>query len=202
MTASLVQRAVLLLYLTVAWNVVEGVVAISAGVVAGSIALVGFGLDSFIEVFAASLLIWRLRVPEGPASERAERRAVFLIGLTFLILAAYVSAEALFNLIGDVEAAESAVGIGLAAVSLAVMPALAGLKLRTSRQLGSSSLAAEAKETLACSYLSATLLVGLVLNATAGWWWADPAAALAMVPWLVREGAEGLRGEERELQSG
>ena len=193
----LLRRAHALLYLTVAWNIVEGVVAVGSGVVAGSIALVGFGLDSFIEVFAALTLLWRLR-HEGEAAERAERRALTLIGLTFLLLAAYVLAQAIFTFVGREEPAESPVGIVLSLVSLAVMPGLGLAKRFCALRLGSRALVAESLETLICSYLSLTLFIGLFLNAALGWWWADPAAALAMVPWLAKEGLEGIRGEEND----
>jgi divalent metal cation (Fe/Co/Zn/Cd) transporter len=191
----LLRRAHLLLYLTVAWNVVEGLVAVASGVVAGSIALVGFGLDSFIEVFAASVLIWRLRY-EGEGAEKAERRALFLIGVTFWLLAAYIVVEAGSGLARAEEPAASLAGIVLSLVSLAVMPFLGLTKRSCGMRLRSPALVAESKETLACSYLSLTLFIGLFFNAALGWWWADPAAALAMVPWVAREGWEGVRGEE------
>jgi len=184
---------------TLGYNVVEAVVALAAGAAADSVALVGFGLDSGIEVAAAGVLLWRLsletRGVDGEELERAERRVHRFVGATFLALAAYVSGQASWTLwIGDA-AQESAVGIALAAASLVIMPLVSWGKLRAAREIGSAALRAEAKETLACSYLSFALLLGLVANAAAGWWWADPAAALAMVPWLIREGLEGLRGE-------
>ena len=191
----LLYRARALLYLTAAWNVIEGLVAVGSGIVAGSIALVGFGLDSFIEVFAACALLWRLR-HEGEAGEGAERRALTFIGITFLLLAAYVLAQAVFNFVAQEEPAESLVGIVLSLVSLAVMPGLGLAKRSYGLRLGSRALVAESLETLICSYLSLTLFIGLFLNAALGWWWADPAAALLMVPWLAKEGFEGVRGEE------
>jgi len=182
-----------------AYNVVEAGIAVASGVAARSIALVGFGLDSVIELAAAGVLLWRLRLETRDADparvERSEHRAYRFIGVTFLLLAAYVLVQALFIFSGDARPEESLVGIILAAASLAIMPLVAWGKLRAAAALGSRALAAEAKETLACSYLSLTLLVGLLANALAGWWWADPAAALLMVPWLVKEGVEGLRGE-------
>jgi len=185
---------------TMAYNLVEGVLAVAAGVAARSIALVGFGLDSYIELAAAGALFWRLRVEargaERPEVERVERRVRRFIGGTFMALALYVTGQSAWVLWRAVAPAESPLGIGLAVASLVVMPLIAAGKLRAARELGSASLRAEARETLACSYLSFTLLVGLAANAAAGWWWADPAAALLMVPWLVKEGVEGLRAEE------
>lgn len=181
---------------TMAYNALEGVIALAAGVAAASVVLVGFGLDSYIELAAAAALLWRLRVEARGASRAqvmgTERRVHRFIGATFLLLALYVVGQAGWVLWRAVPPEESAVGIGLAVVSLLVMPLVARGKLRAARELGSAALRAEAKETLACSYLSFTLLAGLVANAIAGWWWADPVAALLMVPWLIREGVEGL----------
>lgn len=179
---------------------VEAGVAIWAGTAAGSIALLGFGLDSVIECAASAVLLWRLAVEmrggDGQRVETAERRSRRFVGLTFLALAAYVLVEAVVTLVFADHPRPSVPGIVLAAVSLAVMPLLAWAKLRTAKGLGSGALEAEAKETLACAYLSFTLLVGLALNAALGWWWADPVAALAMVPWLLKEGVEGVREKE------
>lgn len=181
---------------TMAYNALEGVIALAAGVAATSVVLVGFGLDSYIELAAAAALLWRLRVEARGASRAqvmgTERRVHRFVGATFLLLALYVVGQAGWVLWRAVPPQESAVGIGLAVVSLLVMPLVAWGKLRAAHELGSAALRAEAKETLACSYLSLTLLAGLVANAVAGWWWADPVAALLMVPWLVREGLEGL----------
>jgi divalent metal cation (Fe/Co/Zn/Cd) transporter len=192
--------AIALVALTLAYNAIEAVIAIWAGTEAGSIALFGFGLDSVIELTAATVLLWRLLVElRGGDPERVEateRRAHLFVGITFLALAAYVMVQAILTLVRTDRPEESLVGIVLAAVSLAVMPLLAWGKLRTASRMGSEALRAEAKETLACAYLSLTLLVGLALNSALGWWWADPVAALVMVPWLVREGVEGVRGEE------
>lgn len=185
---------------TMAYNAVEGVVAVGAGIAAASIALVGFGLDSYIELAAGGALLWRLRVEARGADretvERTERRVHRFIGGTFLALALYVTGQAAWVLWRAEAPEESRLGIALAAVSLVVMPLIAWGKLRAAGELGSAALRAEARETLACSYLSFTLLLGLVLNAAAGWWWADPGAALLMVPWLVKEGREGLAGDE------
>jgi len=187
---------------TMAYNLVEAGIALWSGVVAGSIALVGFGLDSIIELAAASVLFWRLRVEAGGAGkesvEAAERRVHRFVSFTFFALAAYVLVIAVWTLVGPGEPAESLVGILLALASLIIMPLVAWGKFRAAREIPSPALRAEAKETLACSYLSFALLLGLTTNALAGWWWADPTAALLMVPWLIREGWEGVGGEEDE----
>jgi len=164
--------------------------------VAQSIALVGFGLDSVIELAAAGVLLWRLRVEVRGADpetiEQSERRVHRFIGGTFMALALYVFLTALWTLWKQEMPGESVVGIILAIASLIIMPLVAWGKLHAAREISSAALRAEAKETLACSYLSFTLLLGLGANAAAGWWWADPVAALLMVPWLIREGIEGL----------
>jgi divalent metal cation (Fe/Co/Zn/Cd) transporter len=187
---------------TLAYNVLEGVVALLSGLQAGSIALVGFGFDSFIECAAASALFWRLGVEARGADpetiERSEARVHHFIGGTFLALALYVLIQAGLTLWHRETVSESTIGIILAVASLIVMPLVSWGKLHAAKVIGSAALRAEAKETLACSYLSFTLLLGLVANAAAGWWWADPLAALLMVPWLVKEGLEGLRGESCE----
>jgi divalent metal cation (Fe/Co/Zn/Cd) transporter len=184
---------------TLAYNMIEAGVALWAGLAAGSIALLGFGLDSVIELAASAVLLWRLSVEMGGGGgervETAERRSRRFVGLTFLALAAYVAVESILTLISGDHPRGSFEGIVLAAFSLVAMPVFAWAKLRTARRLRSKALEAEAKETIACAYLSFALLLGLVLNLAAGWWWADPVAALAMVPWLFREGVEGLRGE-------
>jgi divalent metal cation (Fe/Co/Zn/Cd) transporter len=191
--------ALWLVVATMGYNIAEGVIAIWAGIRAESIALVGFGLDSYIECAAAAALLWRLAVeargahPE--AVERSEQRVHRFVGGTFLALALYVLVQA-GVMLGYQEAPdESLVGIVLAAASLVVMPLVSWGKLHAAKEIGSAALRSEAKETLACSYLSLTLFLGLIANALAGWWWADPVAALLMVPWLAKEGMEGLRGE-------
>jgi divalent metal cation (Fe/Co/Zn/Cd) transporter len=185
---------------TMAYNVAEGVIALWAGVRAGSIALVGFGLDSYIECAAATALLWRLtleaRGAHPEAIEQSEQRVHRFVGATFVALALYVLGQAGWTLVTGNAPEESLIGIILAAASLAIMPLVAWGKLHAAQAMHSAALRSEAKETLACSYLSLTLLLGLVANAEAGWWWADPLAALLMVPWLVKEGMEGLRGEQ------
>ena len=188
---SLRRRAGRLAWLTIAWNSVECIVAVSAGVAAGSVALVGFGLDSLVEVFAGSVVVWRLA---GEDEER-ERRALRLIAVSFFVLAAYVVAESVRDVLAGSEADESVVGIVLAVVSLLVMPALALAKRRTGQALGDRVVVADSAETLLCSYLSAVLLAGLVLSGF-GLWWADPVAALVIAALAVREGREAWRGEE------
>jgi len=184
---------------TMAYNVLEAVVALWSAAAAASIALLGFGLDSVIETAAAAVLLWRLRVEARGASneqvESTERRVHRFVGGTFVALALYVVGQAGWSLWTRQPAQESLPGIVLAVASLIIMPLVAWGKLRAARVIGSGALRAEARETLACSYLSFTLLLGLTANAAAGWWWADPGAALLMVPWLVKEGVEGLRGE-------
>jgi divalent metal cation (Fe/Co/Zn/Cd) transporter len=198
-TRSGVRTALWLVGGTLAYNVIEAIIALASGARAESIALVGFGLDSVIECAAAGVLLWRLSVESRGADhetiESSERRVRRFVGITFIALALYVLAESGWSLHSRAHAAESRIGIGLAIASLVVMPILSILKLREASRIGSSALRAEAKETLACAYLSAALLLGLVANAVAGWWWADPVAAILMVPWLVKEGIEGLRGD-------
>ncbi|MBI4591734.1 MAG: cation transporter [Candidatus Rokubacteria bacterium] len=197
--AILLRTGVRLEWFTIGWNSVEAVVAIGAGLLAGSIALVGFGLDSVIETTAGLMVLWRLRREvvgaHGDQVERAERAALKFVGLTFLALALYVLYESGRKLWSREAPAESWVGIGLAICSVIVMPLLAMRKRSVARALGSRALAADAVETLVCSYLSLTLLLGLGLNAFVGWWWADPLAALAMLPLIFKEGVEALGGD-------
>jgi len=185
-------RAVRLEWATVLWNVVEAVVAIGSGAVVGSAALVAFGADSLIEVSSAVVVLWRLirAGPEVPLEEQLEldRRAHLLVGVTFFLLAAYISVDAGLALLRRAEPESSSVGIFLAIASLIAMPTLATLKQRTGRAMGSRALEADAVETWLCAYLSGTLLIGLGLNAWLGWWWADPTAALAMVPFIIWQG--------------
>jgi divalent metal cation (Fe/Co/Zn/Cd) transporter len=192
----LVRRGLRLEYVTVIWNSLEGLIAIGAGVVAGSIALVGFGLDSVIEVSSGGFLLWRLRSDRDEARrESAERRALKLVGVSFLLLAAYVAGEAVKTLWFKDAPERSPIGIALAAVSLVVMPLLARAKRRVASSISSRALHADSRQTDLCAYLSAILLGGLVLNAALGWWWADPVAGLVMTPIIINEGREALRGE-------
>jgi divalent metal cation (Fe/Co/Zn/Cd) transporter len=193
--AALVRRSQRLNYATLAYNSLEGVLAIGAGVLAGSVALVGFGVDSLIEFAASATALWRLRVDhDAQRRAHAEARALRMIGACFVALAVYVGVEAGRALWRRSAPDQSIPGIVLAVASLAVMPLLAGAKRRVALHLQSGALVAEARQTMLCTYLSAILLLGLVLNAVLGWWWADPVAALIMVPLIAWEGLEGLRG--------
>jgi divalent metal cation (Fe/Co/Zn/Cd) transporter len=200
---ALLRRGLRLEYLTVGWNLVEGVIAVAAALAAGSVALLGFGIDSFVESVSGSVLIWRLRAEHGGRHEpkdveRIERRAERLVGASFLLLAAYVVGDASLTLVNAERPEGSPVGIGLTIVSLVVMLWLARAKRRTGVELGSRALVADAAQTQACWYLSATTLAGLSLNALFGLWWADPLAAYGIAFFLVREGVEAWRGEEHE----
>jgi divalent metal cation (Fe/Co/Zn/Cd) transporter len=190
--AVLNRRARRLAYATAGYNLGEGVVAVAAGAAASSTALIGFGLDSFIEVFSALVVIWQFR---ARLPETRERLALRLIGLSFFALAGWVGYESVRSLLGQGEADPSPVGIGLAAASLVVMPLLVWAKRRTGRALGSATVVADSVQTLLCTYLSAILLAGLLLNTTLGWSWADPVAALVIAAFAVREGIEAWRGE-------
>lgn len=191
-----VRRGRMLEYFTVGYNSLEGVIAVISGLLAGSIALVAFGFDSAIEVISGLTLLWRLYGDADESRrETIEQRALRIVGLSFLILAVYVTFDAVQSLVKREEPDESIVGIVLAAVSLVVMPLLVRAKRRVARSIGSAALSADATQTLICTWLSAILLAGLVLNASLGWWWADPAAALVMVPIIVREGWEAIRGK-------
>lgn len=190
----LLQKGRRLEYLTLGWNLVEAVVAIGSGLVAGSTALVGFGADSLIESTSGATLLWRLSGKDG--GEHREERALRLVGISFLLLAGWVGWEALSSLLRREVPAESFIGISLAAVSLLIMPILARAKRRVAAGLGSRALEADSRQTDLCAYLSAILLLGLGLNVLLGWWWADPVAALTMVPIIGKEGLQALRGEE------
>jgi divalent metal cation (Fe/Co/Zn/Cd) transporter len=191
-----VRRGRNLEYLTVAWNSAEGVISIVAGWLAGSIALVGFGVDSLIEVSSGGILLWRLHTDADEAlRERREQRALKLVGVSFLVLAAYVAFDAAKSLYYREAPDASWLGIVIAAVSLIVMPLLARAKRRVAAVITSRALVADSRQTDLCAYLSAILLAGLGLNALVGWWWADPVAGLIMVPIIAKEGFEALRGE-------
>jgi divalent metal cation (Fe/Co/Zn/Cd) transporter len=183
-------------YFTIAWNSVEGLVAVAAGAVAGSISLVGFGIDSFIEVISGFVLLWRMSVDADIHSrERNEKLSLRIVGVCFLALAVYVAYESVSDLIGRKSPEHSVAGIFLACVSLVVMPLLSRAKKQIGSELGSVAMHADAKQTDFCVYLSLILLLGLVLNLALGWWWADPIAALVMVPIIAREGIEGTRAK-------
>jgi divalent metal cation (Fe/Co/Zn/Cd) transporter len=190
----LVARARLLAWAGIGWHGIEAAIAIGAGAAAGSIALVGFGGDSLIESVAGFVLLWRFAGGRA-SSEVAERRAQQLIGASFFVLAAYVTVESVRSLAGGGHPDVSWVGIGLAAFTLATMPPLAIAKARVAERLGSAATRAEGRQNMLCAYLSAGLLVGLGANALAGWWWADPAAALLIAAVAVREGREAWRGD-------
>ncbi len=194
------RRALGLEYLTVGWNVVEGFVAVTAALLAGSVALLGFGIDSFVESASGAVLVWRLRAERrGLAAAQVERldaRAHRLVGVSLLLLAAYVAVEAGLALWGREEPRPTLVGVALTVVSLSVMQWLARAKRRAARDLGSRALAADAFQTSACFWLSLVTLTGLGLNAAFGWWWADPVAALGMTAFIAREGLEAWRGED------
>ena len=190
--ARLGRRAQLLAAASVSYNLVEAVVAISAGLVAGSVALVGFGLDSVVEVSSGLIILWQFR---HPLPESRERMALRLMAVSFFVLAAYVGFESVRALVVGHDPESSPVGIGLAMASLAVMPVLSWAQRRTGKALGSNAVVADSTQTLLCTYLSAVLLVGLLLNATLGWSWADPLAGLVIAAIAVKEGREAWRGE-------
>ncbi|HQR31263.1 MAG TPA: cation transporter [Blastocatellia bacterium] len=191
--APIVARGRQLEYFTIIWNCLESIIAIGAGLMAGSIALVGFGFDSVIESLSGTTLLWRLR--DGEKGELRERMALKIVGVSFLLLAGYVAFDAAKSLIRREPPEASYVGIGLALLSLVVMPLLARKKRRVAAQLNSRALQADSRQTDLCAYLSAILIGGLLLNAIFGWWWADPLAALAMVPIIAKEGFAALKGE-------
>ena len=183
-------------YFTIAWNAAEGLVAVVAGAIAGSISLLGFGIDSFIEVTSGSVLLWRMSVDaQVQRRELNERRALRIVGVCFLLLAAYIAYESVLDLWSRRAPEHSIPGIILACISLVVMPLLSRAKRKVGRALGSAAMHADAKQAEFCTYLSAILLAGLLLNALSGWWWADPAAGLIMVPIIAKEGIEGLQGK-------
>lgn len=177
-------------YLTIGWNSLEAVIAIGAGLLAGSIALVGFGVDSVIETSSGAILLWRLF-----SGEHREGLALRLVGVSFIALALYVAFDAVKSLTFREPPEASYTGIGIATLSLLVMPLLARAKRRVAAKLNSRAMQADSRQTDLCAYLSAILLGGLALNATLGWWWSDPIAALVMVPIIGKEGLEALRGE-------
>jgi divalent metal cation (Fe/Co/Zn/Cd) transporter len=196
-TENVVKRGQRLAWLTIGWNTVEGVVAVASGIVAGSVALVGFGVDSYVEVFAGAVILWRLtkEVHGERVSEQAERRAVKLIAATFVVLAVGIGVESVRKLVSGERPRESVAGIAITIVSLIVMPVLARAKRRVGRQIGSRAVEADATETTLCVWMSAIVLSGLVLNSLFGWWWADPLAGFGIVYVAGREGIEHWRHE-------
>ncbi len=188
-----VRRGRRLEYFTIVWNSLEAIAAIGAGLFAGSIALVGFGIDSVIETSSGAVLLWRLR--DGARGEARERIALRLVGVSFLVLAAYVASDAVKSLVMREPPQASYLGIAIAALSLVVMPLLARAKRRVAAEINSRALQADSRQTDLCAYLSAILLAGLVLNALFGFWWADPIAGLIMTPIIAKEGVQALRGE-------
>ncbi|MDX3385318.1 cation transporter [Streptomyces niveiscabiei] len=191
----LTRRIRLLVAATIAYNVVEAIVALTAGTLASSTALIGFGLDSVIEVSSATAVAWQFSARDHAARAARERTTLRIIAVSFLALAAYVAVDAVRALTGSGEAERSVPGIVIAALSLAVMPFLSAAQRRAGRELGSASAVADSKQTLLCTYLSAVLLAGLVLNATLGWSWADPTAALLIAGIAVKEGLDAWRGK-------
>lgn len=180
-------------YFTLGWNSLEAAGAIVAGVLAGSIALVGFGFDSVIECTSGATLLWRLG--RGEAGEKRERIAIKIVGVCFVALAIYVAWDAVDALVSGEAPHESLFGIVIAVLSLITMPLLARAKREVARELNSGAMHADSRQTDLCAYLSGILLLGLILNATAGWWWADPVAGLIMVPIIGKEGWDALRGK-------
>jgi divalent metal cation (Fe/Co/Zn/Cd) transporter len=192
----LARRGRRLEYFTIGWNSLEGLIAVTAGALAGSISLVGFGIDSFIEVTSGSALLWRMSMDaDVHRREQVEQRTLRIVGVCFLVLAAYVAYDAIRDVIDHAAPSHSVPGIVLACVSLVVMPLLSRAKRRVAHAMHSAAMHADAKQTEFCTYLSAILLGGLLLNMFFGLWWADPIAALVMVPIITKEGIDGLRGD-------
>lgn len=191
-TGVLRRRIRIVVAITITWNVIEAIVALAAGGAASSAALIGFGLDSIVEVLSAAAVAWQFAAPDP---EKREKTALRVIAVSFFALAAYVSVDAILSLAGLRDPEHSPVGIVIAALSLLVMPFLSWFERRTGRELGSASAVADSKQTLICTYLSAALLVGLVLNSLLGWAWADSIAALVIAGFAIREGIEAWRGD-------
>jgi divalent metal cation (Fe/Co/Zn/Cd) transporter len=182
-------------YFTIAWNCLEGLVAVGAGAIAGSISLIGFGIDSFIEVTSGAALLWRMAVDsDEQARERNERLSLRIVGACFLGLSTYIACESISDLTAGKAPERSVAGIILASVSLIAMPILSRAKKKVGEELGSAAMNADARQTDFCVYLSGILLAGLLLNAMLRWWWADPVAAIIMVPIIAKEGINAVKG--------
>ncbi len=195
--AALIKKALLINWVLIVYNVIEAVASVTFGIRAESIALVGFGLDSIIEVSSAAILVWRLS-HKGTLEEESkkDKKALFLVGITFFLLAAYIGYESVLKLWHSNKPEASLAGVIIATFSVLIMPSLGLAKRKIARQIGSKALEADAMETIICSYLSGVLLVGLALNWLFGWWWADPVAGLAMIYFLVKEGREAISGDD------
>ena len=192
-----VRRGTRLQYFTIAYNSLEGLISVVAGLFAGSVLLIGFGFDSFIEVTSGAAVLWRLHHDPDPVRrQRAERTTLRAVGWCFVALAVYILYDSGSTLARHEPPERSIPGIIIAALSLVVMPLLASAKRRVAARIGSAAMKADSRQTDFCTYLSAILLCGLGLNALFGWWWADPAAALAMVPIIAKEGLQSLKGEQ------
>jgi divalent metal cation (Fe/Co/Zn/Cd) transporter len=192
----LIQRGARLEYFTILWNSVEGLLSVGAGISAGSIALVGFGLDSFIEVISGSALLWRMKADQDAEQrERAEGISLRVVGLCFLALAAYVVIDSIYSLLHKSGPERSLLGIAIGVAALLVMPLLARAKRDVGRAVGSPAMIADSQQTQFCTYLSAVLVAGLLLNFFLGWWWSDSVAALVMAPIIAKEGIEAVRGK-------
>jgi divalent metal cation (Fe/Co/Zn/Cd) transporter len=194
---ALIQRGERLEYFTIFWNTLEGLLSVGAGMLAGSIALVGFGLDSFVEVISGSVLLWRMKADKDVEErERAERISLRVVGFCFLALAVYVAIDSIHSLLSKSGPERSILGIAIGVASLFVMPLLARAKRNVGRAIGSVAMIADSQQTQFCTYLSAVLVAGLLLNLFFGWWWADSVAALVMVPIISNEGIEAVRGKK------
>ena len=195
--AALIKKALFINWILIVYNVIEAIASVSFGLRAGSIALVGFGLDSVIEVLSAMILVWRLS-HKGTLKEeiKKDKKALFFVGITFFLLAAYIGFESVMKLGRGEKPQESLAGVIIATLSVLIMPSLGLAKRKIARQIGSKALEADAMETIICSYLSGVLLAGLALNWLFGWWWADPVAGLAMIYFLVKEGREAVSGDD------
>jgi divalent metal cation (Fe/Co/Zn/Cd) transporter len=194
---ALIQRGERLEYFTILWNSVEALLSVGAGIAAGSIALVGFGLDSFIEVISGSALLWRMKADQKvDRRERAERISLRIVGVCFLVLAAYVAIDSIYSLLHKSGPERSLLGIAIGVAALFVMPLLARAKRNIGTAIDSPAMIADSQQTQFCTYLSAVLVAGLLLNFFLGWWWSDSVAALVMVPIIANEAVEGVRGKK------